>query len=245
MSADARPARPDLDRQFQHRRLVDEQRTMLARVRHTRFWTQSRSTSVERQRLTCYHRGGDLGHLPFSPRSARTSLMPNNAVMRELFDRWERVWHEGQYDLIPSCVGSDYIRHDENGDRSVTREAYAEELASVHKGRPGIRVVVYDHSFTEDRARFRFSFQCQTQRPARRRAGPECKVTVSRTACWSRLGSRCDHLARHGRTLHRNAGRVRRSKLARSPSSGDNIGLERPYPFGEELWLAESDFAVG
>jgi len=32
----------------------------------------------------------------------------------------ERVWHEGQYDLIPSCVGSDYIRHDENGDRSVT-----------------------------------------------------------------------------------------------------------------------------
>jgi hypothetical protein len=85
--------------------------------------------------------------------------MPNNAVMRELFHRWERVWHEGQYDLIPSCVGSDYIRHDENGDRSVTREAYAEELASVHKGRPGIRVVVYDHSFTEDRAWFRFSFQ--------------------------------------------------------------------------------------
>src|ERR1700730_2852096 len=90
-----------------------------------------------------------------------------------------------------------------------------------------------------------FPFSGQTQRPARSRARPECKVTVSRTACWSRLGSRCDHLARHGRTLHRNAGRVRRSKLARSPSSGDNIGLERPYPFGEELWLAESDFAVG
>ena len=36
---------------------------------------------------------------------------------------------------------------------------YAEELASVHKDRPGIRVVVYDHSFTEDRAWFRFSFQ--------------------------------------------------------------------------------------
>jgi len=23
-----------------------------------------------------------------------------------LFDRWERVWHEGQYDLIPTCVGN-------------------------------------------------------------------------------------------------------------------------------------------
>jgi hypothetical protein len=30
--------------------------------------------------------------------------------MRDLFDRWERVWHEGQYDLVPSCVGQVYIR---------------------------------------------------------------------------------------------------------------------------------------
>ena len=65
----------------------------------------------------------------------------------------------GQYDLIQSCVASHYIRHDENGDRTVTREAYAAELATIHKERPGIRVVVYDHSFTEDRAWFRFSFQ--------------------------------------------------------------------------------------
>jgi hypothetical protein len=77
----------------------------------------------------------------------------------DLFDRWERVWHEGQYDLIPSCVGPNYIRHDENGDRTVTREAYTAELEGVHKGLPGIRVVVYDHSFTADRAWFRFSFQ--------------------------------------------------------------------------------------
>ena len=74
----------------------------------------------------------------------------------DLFDRWERVWHEGRYDLLPSCVGPHYIRHDENGDRTVTREAYAAELAGVHKDRPGIRVVVYDHSFTDDRAWFRF-----------------------------------------------------------------------------------------
>jgi hypothetical protein len=81
--------------------------------------------------------------------------------VRDLFDRWERVWHEGQYDLIPSCVGPNYIRHDESGDRTVTREAYAAELATVHKNRPGIRVVVYDHSFTEDRAWFRFTFVWQ------------------------------------------------------------------------------------
>lgn len=78
-----------------------------------------------------------------------------------LFDRWERVWHEAQYDLIPSCVGPHYIRHDENGDRTVTREAYAAELAGIHKARLVIRVVVYDHSFTTDRAWFRFSFQWQ------------------------------------------------------------------------------------
>jgi hypothetical protein len=43
-------------------------------------------------------------------------------LMRELFDRWERVWHEGEHQLIPSCVGPAYIRHDELGDRTVSRE---------------------------------------------------------------------------------------------------------------------------
>jgi hypothetical protein len=85
--------------------------------------------------------------------------MRDESAMRDLFDRWERVWLEGQYDLIPACVAPDYIRHDENGDRTVTREAYAAELASIRQGRPGIRVVVYDHSFTSDRAWFRFAFK--------------------------------------------------------------------------------------
>jgi hypothetical protein len=85
--------------------------------------------------------------------------MPDKAMVRELFDRWERVWHEGQYDLIPACVGSHYIRHDEQGDGAVTREAYAAELAAIRQERAGIRVVVYDHSFTDDHAWFRFSFK--------------------------------------------------------------------------------------
>lgn len=79
-------------------------------------------------------------------------------LVRDLFDRWERVWVDGQYDLIPACVEPHYIRHDEKGDRTVTREDYAVELASVRDGRPGIRVVVYDHAFTDDGAWFRFSF---------------------------------------------------------------------------------------
>jgi hypothetical protein len=85
--------------------------------------------------------------------------MSDETVTLELFDRWERVWHDGQYDLVPACVGSHYIRHDEKGDRTVTREAYAAELAAIREERPGIRVVVYDHSFEGNRAWFRFAFK--------------------------------------------------------------------------------------
>ena len=85
--------------------------------------------------------------------------MPATSEMRELFDQWERVWHEGQYDLIPDCVGSHYIRHDEKGDRTVTREAYAAEIAALRLERPDIRVVVYDHAFEANRAWFRFAFK--------------------------------------------------------------------------------------
>jgi len=85
--------------------------------------------------------------------------MPDDKTMRDLFDRWERVWRQSQYDLIPGCVEPNYIRHDQKGDRSVTREDYAAEIAKVHEARPGIRVVVYDHSFEGDRAWFRFAFK--------------------------------------------------------------------------------------
>ena len=83
--------------------------------------------------------------------------------MNDLFDQWERVWHEGQYDLIAECVGDTYIRHDAMGDRTVTRGAYAAELMNVHRQRPGIRVLVYDHSFVDNRAWFRFSFKWNDQ----------------------------------------------------------------------------------
>jgi hypothetical protein len=78
---------------------------------------------------------------------------------RKLFDRWERVWHDGEFDLIPDCVGPTYTRHDHLGDRSVTREAYQAELGNVRATRPGIRVAVYDHTFQGNRAWYRFEFK--------------------------------------------------------------------------------------
>ncbi len=99
--------------------------------------------------------------------------MSEDSVMRDLFDRWERVWHEGRYDLIAGCVGEHYIRHDERGDRTVTREAYAAEIASIRAERPDTRFVVYDHAFDGDRAWFRFTLDWTDAQSgeARRRAG--------------------------------------------------------------------------
>jgi hypothetical protein len=85
--------------------------------------------------------------------------MPNDSKMIDLFNRWEQVWHEGKFDLVPRCVAETYIRHDQKGDRTVTRDAYAAEIANIRKERPDIRVVVYDHSFSRDRAWFRFAFK--------------------------------------------------------------------------------------
>jgi hypothetical protein len=47
-------------------------------------------------------------------RAQGNSTMLEEKTMRDLFDRWERVWHEGQYDLIAQCVKPNYIRHDES-----------------------------------------------------------------------------------------------------------------------------------
>ena len=118
-------------------------------------------------------RGEDGAPLATQPQTEGKSLMADQSMLRDLFDRWERVWHESKFDLVPSCVGDHYIRHDESGDRTVTRDAYAAEIAKVQQERPGIRVVVYDHSFEGDRAWFRFAFKWTDTKTgeARSRAG--------------------------------------------------------------------------
>ena len=86
-------------------------------------------------------------------------MMCEESVLRDLFDRWERVWHEARYDLVETCVALRYIRHDEAGDRTVTRDAYAAELASLRQARPDIRIIVYDHLLKSNRAWFRFTMR--------------------------------------------------------------------------------------
>ena len=78
--------------------------------------------------------------------------MSEETTLRNLFNRWERVWHEGQYDLIPDCISQQYIRHDEVGDRTVTPESYAAEIAKFRQERPNTRFIAYDHTFDGDRA---------------------------------------------------------------------------------------------
>ena len=85
--------------------------------------------------------------------------MSEKTILHDLFDRWERVWHDGRFELIPRCVRPHYIRHDEAGDRIVTREVYGAEIEGVRVERPDIRVVVYDHSLEGNRAWFRFAFK--------------------------------------------------------------------------------------
>jgi hypothetical protein len=89
--------------------------------------------------------------------------MADNSELRDLFDRWERVWHEGRYELVPDCVSEHCIRHDEAGDRTVTREAYAAELKRLRDERPDVRIVVYDHMLQGNRAWYRFTMRWTDQ----------------------------------------------------------------------------------
>jgi hypothetical protein len=68
--------------------------------------------------------------------------MPEESVVRDLFDRWERVWHEGQYELVAGCVAPVYIRHDESGTRRVAPEEYAAEIAAARRERPNNRTTM-------------------------------------------------------------------------------------------------------
>jgi hypothetical protein len=87
----------------------------------------------------------------------KESSMSEESVVRDLFDRWERVWHEGRYELVADCVAEIYTRHDESGTRRVTPEEYMVEIATGRLERPHTRFIVYDHVIAGDRAWFRFT----------------------------------------------------------------------------------------
>src|SRR5271154_222177 len=79
----------------------------------------------------------------------------------------------GAYDLVARCVQPNYIRHDDAGDRTVTREAYAAEIEKMRQERPNLPIIVYDQTFQGDRAWFRFEFKWTDAKPreTRTRAG--------------------------------------------------------------------------
>ena len=118
--------------------------------------------------------------------------MSDDSVMRDLFDRWELVWHEDRYDLVSSCVAPAYLRHEAAGDRTVTAESYAGELAKMKADRPGVRVAVYDHLFVGNRAWFRFTFKWRDPKTAKRSHRRGCSPTGPKTASSPKPGLCCN-----------------------------------------------------
>ena len=76
--------------------------------------------------------------------------MSKEAALRDLLDRWLRVWHHGEYDLVAGCVAPQYIRHDAVGDRVVTRETYAAEIATTRKALTDLHFIVHDQTLQGD-----------------------------------------------------------------------------------------------
>jgi SnoaL-like domain len=89
--------------------------------------------------------------------------MSQESVVKDLFDRWASVWHEGRYDLVARCVAPVYLRHDESGTREVKPEGYSAELAAARRERPDTRIIVYDHAFEANSAWFRFTLRWTDQ----------------------------------------------------------------------------------
>ena len=136
--------------------------------------------------------------------------------MIDLFDRWERVWHQGEYDLIPGCIGQLYLRHDEAGDRTVTPESYAAEIATARTERPDTRFVVYEHTFAGNRAWLRFTLK------------------------WTHPGTG-ETRTRAGMQLYR----IEAGKLAETWLTLLNVGSAWPDRFAQEHWTSESAEVAG
>jgi hypothetical protein len=139
----------------------------------------------------------------------RSSSMSEESV-RDLFDRWERVWHEGQFNLVAECVANVYIRHDESGTRRVTPEEYASEIATAQRERPNTRFIVNDHELTKDRAWFRFTLKWT-----------DASTGEART--------------RAGMQLYR----IERGKLAETWLTLLKVGSAWPDAVGQEHWTSK------
>jgi hypothetical protein len=122
------------------------------------------------------------------PGKRMNSSISNEAEVSALFDRWERVWHEGQYDLVAQCVQPNYIRHDEAGDRAITREAYARRLPRRGRNGPTYESLCMITVFKVTARGSALSSSGSIPKPVRSALGQECRRTGSRMASSRRPG---------------------------------------------------------
>ena len=89
----------------------------------------------------------------------KTQLALDTASINKLFDRWDKVWRDGQYELMSSCVTPNYIRHDLQGDRIITRDDYAKEIKKIRTAYPDIQFLIHDRSIDADRVWIRYTLK--------------------------------------------------------------------------------------
>ena len=152
-------------------------------------------------------RASGEGMSPSTQSEAERQLpMSQDSTMIDLFNRWEQVWNEGKFDLVPSCVAEAYIRHDPKGDRTVT--------PMPQKSSASIRIdQTYASLFTITRSQaialgFVLHSSGRMPRPARHKPKPGCRCTGSWTANSRKPGSASCRRAASGRTFLRCVGRA-------------------------------------
>jgi len=85
--------------------------------------------------------------------------MSDQSVTRNLFDDGAGLALKANMTWSPVAWDSTTSRHDEQGDRTVTRKPMRRSSPRFGKSGRNIRVAVYDHSFEGNRAWFRFAFK--------------------------------------------------------------------------------------
>ncbi|HET9017571.1 MAG TPA: nuclear transport factor 2 family protein [Thermomicrobiaceae bacterium] len=84
--------------------------------------------------------------------------MSREPELEALFDRWNQVWLEDRYDLIPTCLAPVYTRHGSMIQSEFTVTYTAEEYGRkvvAQRERTRLHFVIHDRAFVGDRAWFR------------------------------------------------------------------------------------------
>lgn len=97
-----------------------------------------------------------VGQVLIEPKTERPSSMSRESVMIELFNRWESKF--GTTANLTWSQPASRIPTSPMTQKAIVR-SHETPIPQRSLDRPGIRVVVYDRSFSGDRAWFRFAFK--------------------------------------------------------------------------------------